>query len=251
MKAKVAADTGRSWDEWIALARRSGLKDAASLKARLRGHLGLKPMTASWIAHEALTETGSEYDDPDRLVDALYAGERATLRPLHDALVDEFAALGDDVVVTACKTKVPVYRKHVFAELRPAGAAVELRLALGDVKPVGRLKAVARGQPGERMTHVVRLHDVDAIDGQLRAWMAVAYAQGASVMVRPSTARVPPDLEKAVTASRAASATWAGMTPAMRRDVVEWVVGAKQEDTRLRRIATAVARLAQGRRKIY
>ena len=250
MKARLEADTGRSWDDWIALARRSGLKDKKALKARLLGHLGLKPMAASWIAHEALAPEDEGYDAPERLVDALYSGDKAALRPVQDALADAFLALGDDVVVTACKTMVPVYRKHALAQMRPVRDGVELRLAMGNVKAVGRLKAVSDAQMGERMTHVVHVRDPKEIDGQLRAWMAVAYAQGSATIARGDI-RIPPDLARALKGNGPAAATWAAMTPAMRREMSGWVLLAKQDATRARRIATALAKLSEGRKRIY
>jgi len=250
MKARLETDTGRSWDDWISLARRSGVKDAKALKARLLGHLGLKPMAASWIAHEAVAREDEGYDAPERLVDALYSGDKEALRPVQDALADAFLALGDDVVVTACKTMVPVYRKHALAQMRPVRGGVELRLAMGNVKPIGRLRPVSDAQMGERMTHVVHVADPKEIDGQLRAWMSVAYAQGTATIARGDI-KVPPDLAKALKGSGPAAATWATMTPAMRREMSGWVLLAKQDATRTRRIATAVAKLADGHKRIY
>src|SRR5262249_6730152 len=118
MRAKVEADTGKSWGSLLALAKRMGEEKPRALRERLVSEHGMKPMAAAWIAHETISGDPTDYGDPLPMVDALYAGDRAALRPLHEALVDEFQALGADVVVTACKTMVPVYRKHVIADLR-------------------------------------------------------------------------------------------------------------------------------------
>jgi uncharacterized protein YdeI (YjbR/CyaY-like superfamily) len=41
------------------------------------------------------------------------------------------------------------------------------------------------------------------------------------------------------------------MTPAMRRDMVQWVTSAKQDETRARRLGTSIERLAAGKKRIY
>jgi len=132
VRAKIEAETGRSFDAWLRIARRAGASDPKGLKRRLQEEHGLKPMQAGWLAWAATTDEPLEYDEPEPLVDALYSGTKAGLRPLHEAVVDACLALGDDVVVTACKTMVPVYRKHVFAQLKPTKDGVVVGLALGD-----------------------------------------------------------------------------------------------------------------------
>lgn len=59
--------------------------------------------------------------------------------------------------------------------------------------------------------------------------------------------RVPPDLAAALRRDRRASATFQGLSPSKRRDYLEWIVGAKGQETRRRRVATAVAWLAEGK----
>ena len=45
---------------------------------------------------------------------------REALRALHDRIIELGVSLGDDVRICPCKTIVPLYRKHVFAEIKPA-----------------------------------------------------------------------------------------------------------------------------------
>ena len=60
---------------------------------------------------------------------------------------------------------------------------------------------------------------------------------------------VPDDLRSAVDANPAAAATFDGFPPSARRDYVEWIVEAKREETRRKRIALAVEWLAEGKRR--
>lgn len=61
--------------------------------------------------------------------------------------------------------------------------------------------------------------------------------------------RVPPELAAALARSRKAAATFEGFSPFSRREYVEWIAEAKGEETRRRRIATAVAWMAEGKRR--
>ena len=58
---------------------------------------------------------------------------------------------------------------------------------------------------------------------------------------------VPEDLTAALRRNAKARATFKGCAPGYRRDYVEWIVEAKREDTRQRRIAQAVEWLAVGK----
>ena len=62
--------------------------------------------------------------------------------------------------------------------------------------------------------------------------------------------RQPLDLRQALAASPKASAQWAAITPAARRDFIQWLATAKQAETRERRIRNACDMLAAGKRRI-
>jgi hypothetical protein len=62
---------------------------------------------------------------------------------------------------------------------------------------------------------------------------------------------VPADLGKAIAASAKAKATWTDITPRARGEWVEHVTAAKRPETRVRRIAKTVERLAKGDRRVY
>lgn len=60
---------------------------------------------------------------------------------------------------------------------------------------------------------------------------------------------VPVDLKQALAANKKAQATFTGFPPSARRDYVEWLTEAKRDDTRAKRLRTAVEWLAQGKRR--
>jgi uncharacterized protein YdeI (YjbR/CyaY-like superfamily) len=64
---------------------------------------------------------------------------------------------------------------------------------------------------------------------------------------RKPPVRTPPALMAALRKNRKALATFQAFSPSHRRDYVEWITEARQDDTRARRIETAVAWMAQGK----
>ena len=75
--------------------------------------------------------------------------------------------------------------------------------------------------------------------------------QGVKSPVRARTpkppAEVPDDLSAALARNRKARATFEGFSAAQRREYVEWIAGAKREETRARRLATTLEWLAEGK----
>ncbi len=59
--------------------------------------------------------------------------------------------------------------------------------------------------------------------------------------------KVPQDLAAALARNAKARATFEGLSPSKRRDYVEWIVEAKGAETRARRLAQAVAWMAEGK----
>lgn len=61
--------------------------------------------------------------------------------------------------------------------------------------------------------------------------------------------KVPQDLNKALTTHPKAKAQWGTLTSLARRDFITWIEGAKQPETRKRRIEKAWSVLAAGKRR--
>ena len=59
--------------------------------------------------------------------------------------------------------------------------------------------------------------------------------------------RVPSDLAAALAANARAQAGFDAFSPSHRREYIEWIEGAKRPETRARRLATAVAQMAEGK----
>ncbi|QNK60075.1 YdeI/OmpD-associated family protein [Paenibacillus sp. PAMC21692] len=60
---------------------------------------------------------------------------------------------------------------------------------------------------------------------------------------------MPADLTKALQASPAAADFFATLTDSMKRDYLRWILDAKREDTRTKRVAATIEKLEQGRKR--
>lgn len=60
---------------------------------------------------------------------------------------------------------------------------------------------------------------------------------------------VPKELRNIFVAKPKVAEAWKGLTPIARRDFVTWIEGAKQEETRLRRIEVTSSKLLAGERR--
>lgn len=174
--ASLKAKTGRSLEEWIAAVKKRGGKTRADRVAWLKGE-GLGMNYAGWIADHASGGV-AEYD-PDALVEAMFRGGKAPLRPIYDALLDLGFRLGKDVTVTPCSTIVPFRRNYVFAQVKPSTLTrIDLGLALGDTKAPKRLIPTGGLEKGDRITHRIPITKPAEIDGEVRKWLKTAYDRG-------------------------------------------------------------------------
>jgi RNA polymerase sigma factor (sigma-70 family) len=120
--------------------------------------------------HQA--STGS----PGEVADALYAGKKAPLRPLHDELMAMVYAMGPDVSLAPKKGYVSLRRPgKQFAMIQPSGAGrIDLGLILPGVPPADRLEP--SGSFNALFTHRVRVTSASDLDDALAGWLAAAYA---------------------------------------------------------------------------
>ena len=176
--------TGRSIDEWVQLVQKDGPEGEKEGREWLKKEYKLGGTTASMIVQQAAGK-GAENTDPDAYlraaagyVEAIYSGAKAALRPIHDALIKSGRCLGEDVRICPCKTIVPFYRKHVFAEIKPSTRTrIDLGLALkGLDQPIPeRLIDTGGLARGDRITHRIALTSSAEIDQEVQDWLKIAY----------------------------------------------------------------------------
>jgi hypothetical protein len=181
--AELPQKTGRSLEDWIALVKKSGPPGNKERRDWLKREYGLGTNSAWWIADRAEGK-GREEGDPKaylsaalQYVEKMFAGSKAGLRPIYDKLLQLGLRLGKDVKACPCQTIVPLYREHVFAQLKPTTQTrIDLGLALKYTKPTGRLLDTGGLAKGDRITRRIPISSLKEIDGEVKRWLKAAYA---------------------------------------------------------------------------
>jgi Domain of unknown function (DUF4287)/Domain of unknown function (DUF5655) len=170
----IEATYGRPLDHWFAVIDASGLTKHNQVVAMLKADHGLAHGAAhrvSLLARQRDHADAAALPDP---ADALYAGARAGLRPLHDALLGQIRALGTFNIAPK-KGYLSLRRRKQFAMVQPSTTSrIDLGLILPATPATGRLEPAARFNP--LFTHRVRITSATDLDDELRGWLAVAYA---------------------------------------------------------------------------
>lgn len=180
--AELKQKTGRSLDEWLRFVKKEGPKDEKDRREWLKREHGLGTNSAWWIAERSVGK-GTEVDDPDKYlaaaegyVDAMFSGSKAGLRPIYDALLKLGLSVGKEAKACPCQTIVPLYRNHVFAQIKPTTRTrIDFGFALGDTKAKGRLIDTGGYAKKDRITHRIPIESVKDIDDEVKHWLKVAY----------------------------------------------------------------------------
>jgi hypothetical protein len=180
--AKLPEKTGKTLEEWVAFIKASGPPTEKERREWLKREHGLGTNYAWWLAERAEGK-GEEDGDPEAYlraavgyVDAMFAGPKAGLRPIYDRLLAMGLALGPDAKACPCKTIVPLYRHHVFAEIKPATRTrIDLGFALKDRPATGRLVDTGGFAKKDRITHNIAITALEEIDEEVGRWLKAAY----------------------------------------------------------------------------
>jgi hypothetical protein len=182
---ELAQKTGRSLEEWIALTKKSGPTQKERYEWLKKEHK-LGRNNARWIAERADGEGTAAFDSPDAYrkaagewVGAQYSVARAALRPLYEELLSMGFSLGKDVKACPCRTMVPLYRSHVFAQIKPASnSRIDLGFALGNMKTPRRLIDTGGHEKKDRITRRIEIKSKADIDDEVKQWLKKAYEMG-------------------------------------------------------------------------
>jgi hypothetical protein len=180
--AELKQKTGRSLDEWLRLIRKSGPKDEKARREWLKTEHGLGTNSAWWLADRADGKDAEAVDPEAYLeaaegyVEAMFSGGKAALRPIYDALLKTGLEVGKDVKACPCQTIVPLYRNHVFAQIKPTTRTrIDFGFALGDTKANGRLIDTGGFAKKDRITHRIEINSLKDIDDEVKRCLKVAY----------------------------------------------------------------------------
>lgn len=173
VQASLQRDTGKTLDEWVAIARTCPETRPKARADWLREHHGLGINRASHVLSVAFP-SGEGWDQPDKLRAALWT-DPASLKIL-EAVEAAVAAL-PDVVTGQRKGFTAFSRKVQFAAVRPLkGGLAVLGLALTpDADP--RLDPPKNESWSERLKAKLVLDFPDQVDGRLAELLKQAWAR--------------------------------------------------------------------------
>ena len=175
--ANIEKRSGKSLQQLAEIMRASGLVKHGELRDMLKRDLGMGHGDANTLVHHVLAASApgaAAAGEPalDDVVAGFYAGPKAALRPIHDALMREVAKFGEFEIAPK-KTYLSLRRKKQFAMIGPAtNTRVEVGLNMKGVEPTGRLVAMP---PGGMCNYVIKLTAADQADAEVVAWIRMAY----------------------------------------------------------------------------
>jgi hypothetical protein len=172
MVRNLEEKTGKSLDQWIAVAKKSGAQKHGEIVKHLKDN-GLTHGYANLVAHSAL-QSASVHADSDDLIEQQYAGAKAALRPAYEKLMKEVRAFGADLDVSPKKGYVSLRRKKQFALVQPSTATrLDVGINLKGTPAGGRLEE--SGSFNAMVSHRVRVASADDVNAELVAWLKKAY----------------------------------------------------------------------------
>lgn len=174
--ANIEKRSGKSLAELGAALKGSGLTKHGELRDFLKQTFDLGYGDANTLVHYLMGQwtatTTESAGDLGGVLDGIYTGPKAALRPIHDAFIEAIAAFGSYEVAPK-KTYLSLRRKKQFAMIGPAtNTRVELGLNMKGVPATDRLVELP---PGGMCNYKIKLTSADEIDAEVVAWTRLAY----------------------------------------------------------------------------
>ena len=171
----IQKKTGMSLAELSAFIKKSGLSKHGEIREMLKGKLGLGHGDANTLVHVVFQSDGTraaEGKSTDVVLDEIYTGAKAHMRPIHESLMKQINKLGEFEIVPK-KGYVSLRRKKQFAMIGPkTNTRFEVGINAKDLKKNARLLE----QPtGSMCNYVVNVTDAQEVDDELISWIKSAY----------------------------------------------------------------------------
>lgn len=175
--ANIEKRTGKSLAELTAIVKASGLQKHGELRDMLKRDLAMGHGDANTLVHVVLQSDGASAAEAagkttGDVVDDLYTGPKAALRPLHARLVEAIDRFGPYEVAPK-KGYVSLRRRRQFAMIGPATMTqIEIGLNAKELPADPRLKPQP---PGGMCAYKLRLSAAQEVDTALVGWLRAAY----------------------------------------------------------------------------
>jgi uncharacterized protein YdeI (YjbR/CyaY-like superfamily) len=188
----------------------------------------------------------------DPRVDAYIAKSQPFARPILEKVRERVHAVLPEVE-EAMRWSMPAYtlRGKIVLVTSAFKAHAALNFWRGQEIGDGQPKAGAMGQFG-RLTSVSDLppdHEIDELIREAAALVRTARAPRKTKHAPKPPPEMHPGFQTALGKAPKAKATFEAFPPSCRREYLEWIGEAKRDETRQKRIATAIEWLAEGKRR--
>ena len=173
----IQMKTGKSLAELSAMVKDSGFSQHGQIREYLIRELGLGYGDANALVHAVLQTDGTRSAEAkgltaETVLDEIYTGPRAALRPIHDRLLAEIVTFGEFDTLPK-KNYVSLRRKKQFAMIGPGtNTRVDLGLNAKDLPADPRLLEQPKGS---MCNYIVRLSDPAQVDADVFTWLRAAF----------------------------------------------------------------------------
>ena len=171
----IQKKTGKSLYELTVIIQKSGLTKHGEIRDYLKRELGLGHGDANALVHAVLQSDGqraAEGKSNDQLLDEIYSGAKAHMRPIHETLMEEISKFGTFEIAPK-KGYVSLRRKKQFAMIGPkTNTRLEVGINAKDLKKNARLLEQPKGSMCNYIVHVT---DPQEVNSELITWIKSAY----------------------------------------------------------------------------
>lgn len=169
--ANIEQRTGKTLAQLGKIISSSRLEKHGEIVAMLKQDLGMGHGDANTLVHYVRKADAPPAAAGD-VLDGIYTGPKAQLRPIHDALMKAIGEFGAFEIAPK-KGYVSLRGKKQFAMIGPAtNSQVEVGLNMKGVKGASRL---VEQKPGGMCQYKVRVANTKEVDDQLIGWIRAAY----------------------------------------------------------------------------
>ena len=171
----IQKKTGKSFDELAAIVKKSGLTKHGEIREYLKRELGLGHGDANTLVHAVLQsdgQRGAQSKSTDQVLDEIYTGAKAHMRPIHERLMQEISKFGEFEIAPK-QGYVSLRRKKQFVMIGPkTNTRFEVGINAKDLKKNPRLLEQPKGS---MCNYIVNVTDAKEIDAELISWIKSAY----------------------------------------------------------------------------
>lgn len=174
--ANIEKRSGKKLAELVKLLKASGLVKFGEKRDYLKREFGMGHGDANAVVTYAnardLPARTTAATDPGKVLDEIYSGKKAELRPIHELLIKKISKFGDYETAPK-KGYVSLRRKKQFAMIGPA---TQTRFEVGlNMKGVAATDRLLAEPPGKMCNYKIKLSATDEVDAELIAWIRTAY----------------------------------------------------------------------------